>query len=261
MLDEKSEIIQVDTTAEKLDIIAFATSAIPWIGGPLSNVLSSVSTERKLQPIREVVKGFVSDLKEFKSEASIKYVRTEEFEKLLAYALEKAEREPSREERQLLQAFLTDLVKACGVRFSKSEKGLGEVAKKLGHSIVGRPHILYFLLEDVAFFDTHLGHFNISEEELRMRLDQLLGKMLRDETKNDIQLSQNARKIIHRAQQFRSSLTCEKEYDCIWFSLCEHTVELLGSERSLRSESGLMWITFVRDTPNLLMAVKQDTPY
>ena len=66
-----------------LAISAFVSSAIPWIGGPVSNVLGGMLTERKIDRVKEVLTGITEDFKNFKSDVSEEYVRTEEFEDLL----------------------------------------------------------------------------------------------------------------------------------------------------------------------------------
>jgi len=50
-------------------------------------------------------------LRQFKSEASEAYVKTEEFEELLEHTLKKASEERSEEKRRLYRSFLTDAVK------------------------------------------------------------------------------------------------------------------------------------------------------
>ncbi|MBW7997175.1 MAG: hypothetical protein FVQ81_11525 [Candidatus Glassbacteria bacterium] len=115
MTDEGKELIRAPTKVETaLDIASLVGSAVPWIGGPVSNVLSGMSFGRKLGRVREVLEGVAADLAEFKSEVSEEYVRTEEFEDLLEQALRRASEERSEEKRRMYRAFLSDAIEAPG---------------------------------------------------------------------------------------------------------------------------------------------------
>ncbi len=82
---------KADTT---LDVAAFVGSVVPWIGGPISNVLGGMSLGRKLKRVHEVLGIVSTELEEFKSEASEAYVNTEEFEDILEQALKRVGEEP-----------------------------------------------------------------------------------------------------------------------------------------------------------------------
>lgn len=97
-----------------LDVAAFVGSAIPWIGGPVSNVLSGFSTGRKISRVREIFEDLVIDLAKVKSDASKEYVKTEEFEELLEQTLRRAADERNEEKRRIYRAFLTDAIECPG---------------------------------------------------------------------------------------------------------------------------------------------------
>ena len=50
-------------TETALDIAALVGSAVPWIGGPVSNVLGGISLGRKLKRVREVLVSVASPFK------------------------------------------------------------------------------------------------------------------------------------------------------------------------------------------------------
>ena len=89
-----------------LAISAFVSSAVPWIGGPVSNVISGLVTERKIDRVREVLTSLTEDLQNFRSDVSEEYVLTEEFEDLLDETLRRVARERSEEKRNLYRGFL-----------------------------------------------------------------------------------------------------------------------------------------------------------
>lgn len=80
--DTKS-LIKFGDREKILDIATLVTSAVPWIGGPVSNVLGGISTGRKIQRAHQLLTGLTVELKDFKSEVFEDYVKTEDFEDLL----------------------------------------------------------------------------------------------------------------------------------------------------------------------------------
>lgn len=120
MADEHKELIPAATKGETaLDIAAFVGSAVPWIGGPVSNVLGGMSLGRKLGRVRDVLEGVAADLAEFKSEVSEEYVRTEEFEDLLEQTLRRAAEERNAAKRRMYRAFLTDTIENPGAAYDE----------------------------------------------------------------------------------------------------------------------------------------------
>jgi len=131
-MEENSESSRKDLIPRKapgdapLDIAAVVTSAVPYLGGPVSAVLSGISAGRKYERVREVLNGVAQDLKDFKSKASEEYVKTEDFQELFEKTLHQAAEERSEEKRQIYRAFLTDAIASPGepydeqIRFLKT---------------------------------------------------------------------------------------------------------------------------------------------
>ena len=115
MTDEEKEVIPISTTTETaLDVAAFVGSAVPWIGGPVSNVLGGMSLGRKLGRVCEVLEGLSDALSDFKSEVSESYVSTDEFEELLEQTLRRVGDERNEEKRHLYKAFITNAIESPG---------------------------------------------------------------------------------------------------------------------------------------------------
>jgi len=55
--DNTKLVSSTDAKATAFEVAAFVTSAIPYIGGPIANILSGVATTRKLNRIREVLES------------------------------------------------------------------------------------------------------------------------------------------------------------------------------------------------------------
>lgn len=100
-----------------LEVSAALVSAAPWIGGPVSSVLTGIAIQRRFDRVQEVLDGLAEDLRDFHSEASEHYVKTEEFEELLERTLRQAAEERNQEKRRLYRAFLAGAIKSPGARF------------------------------------------------------------------------------------------------------------------------------------------------
>ena len=117
--DETSVVPAADAKQLAIEVASFAASAIPYIGGPISNVLSGVGTVRRINRVREIVDLLAKDLAGFKSDVTEKYVRTEEFEELLERTLRQGADERSEQKRRIYAAFLADDIKAPGPSYDE----------------------------------------------------------------------------------------------------------------------------------------------
>jgi pyruvate-formate lyase-activating enzyme len=117
---DKQELVLASTRTEKtLDVAAMGSNVVPWIGGVVAAVLSGMSANRKLGRVREVLEGVANDLKDFKSEVSESYVKTEEFEELLEKTLLKAADERSDEKQRVYRNFLVDTIESPGQSYDE----------------------------------------------------------------------------------------------------------------------------------------------
>lgn len=120
MTDEENEALPAaDSIETALDVAAFVGSAVPWFGGPVSNVLGGMSLGRKLGRVREVLRSLTDDLESLESEVSINYVKTEAFEDILEQALKRVSEERNEEKRQLYKAFLSSTIKLPGETYDE----------------------------------------------------------------------------------------------------------------------------------------------
>lgn len=107
------------STETAIDVAALVGSAVPWIGGPVSNVLGGMSLGRKFGRVREVLEGLTEDLENLESEVSKNYVKTEEFEDILEQALKRVGEERNEEKRKLYKAFLSNAISSPGESYDE----------------------------------------------------------------------------------------------------------------------------------------------
>jgi len=112
MEDKSKEILPVSTRKETiLDTVASVSSIAPWVGGPVSSVLSGMSISRKMERVNEVLLNMAEGIKGLESEIPKNYVKTEEFQELLEETLQKSAKEHNDEKRKAYSAFLINDIK------------------------------------------------------------------------------------------------------------------------------------------------------
>ena len=115
--NNSKSLVKFDDKEKILDIASLVSSAVPWVGGPVSNVLGGISTARKIQRVHDLLEDFSEDLRGFKSEVSEEYVKTEDFEDLLEQTLRRTSEERNENKRKILKSFLVDAVKYPGEQY------------------------------------------------------------------------------------------------------------------------------------------------
>ncbi|MCB8947476.1 MAG: hypothetical protein H6653_05610 [Ardenticatenaceae bacterium] len=114
---DRNDLIQQDTTADKaLDVGAFVSAVlpIPWLAPAVSFVLGGISNQRKIKRIQEALRQLNEEIGDFKSEASEKYVDSEEFEELVERTLQQIANERHEQKRNMYGRFLAGAIKSPG---------------------------------------------------------------------------------------------------------------------------------------------------
>ena len=112
MPDEKNPITKRENVETGLDFAAVIAGVAPWVGGPISNVLSGISLGRKMKRVEEVLLGFADEIKDLDSNVSRDFVATEDFEELLEKTIIAASDERHEAKRRMFRSFLVDAVRS-----------------------------------------------------------------------------------------------------------------------------------------------------
>ena len=139
--DDRSVIgLPAATTTEKaLDISATIASFAPWIGGPVSSVLSGISTGRKMSRVNECLQELGKRIEAVHSDAAEKFVQTEDFEDLLEETLRRVALERNEEKRRLYGDFLVNNVAEPDFEYERRLKMLKVLEEiQMSHILVLR---------------------------------------------------------------------------------------------------------------------------
>lgn len=166
MTENEKELVAFSTKSESaLDVASLISSAVPWIGGPISNVLGGMSLGRKLGRVSEVLESIANDVQDIESDVSKNYVKTEEFEDMLEQALKRVGEERNEEKRHLYKAFLTDAIKSPGEVYDDQLRLLRTFEELM-------PGHLYLLKAMHQEPDSDPGMMGSPDQTLKKRLPQ-----------------------------------------------------------------------------------------
>lgn len=135
MNEEKSKKLAKSKTETSLDIAATVASAVPWLGGPISNVLTGISAGRRFHRIEEVVVGLAEDLKDFRSGVSENYAQSREFQELGFQTLRRVLDEHNEQKRRIYRAFLVGAIKSPGESYDEQLRFLRTLEELQGDHI------------------------------------------------------------------------------------------------------------------------------
>jgi hypothetical protein len=130
--DKSAELVPATKVETSLDIAATVVSVVPWLGGPVGQVLSGMSIGRKMERVSEVLGGLAQDLKDFKSTVSETYVRSSEFQELLERTLRQAADEHNEEKRRIYRMFLKGAIETPGEPYDEQKRFLRTLEEMQG---------------------------------------------------------------------------------------------------------------------------------
>ncbi|MBU8933341.1 MAG: hypothetical protein KOO62_04970 [candidate division Zixibacteria bacterium] len=95
-----------DDSSKVIELLSLISSAVPYLGGPLSNILSGQLVKRRFERVDGCLRNLATRLDRHQSDVTENYVKTEEFDELLEQTLRRVSEERNEEKRKLYQSFL-----------------------------------------------------------------------------------------------------------------------------------------------------------
>ena len=174
MTSNKTDLIPISGAPENvLDLLSLISSAAPWLGGPISNFFGGVSTGRKFDRVREVLEGLADELRNFKSEASEEYVKTEDFEDLLEDTLRRVAHERNEEKRRIYRNFLIGAIRSPGEPYDEQIRFLRNLEELQPDHI----RVIRALMQDP---DPAPGSMGSPSQTLSRRLPEIESEQIED---------------------------------------------------------------------------------
>ncbi|MDE2759367.1 MAG: hypothetical protein OXH90_03590 [Paracoccaceae bacterium] len=110
-------------------VMAILASFLPYIGGPISNVLNGMGSQRKFKRVEECLSELAEQIRDFESDLSDKYVRTEDFEEILEKTLRKFVDEHDSSKRLFYANFLATVIMSPNGGYDEQEQVMPVVGK------------------------------------------------------------------------------------------------------------------------------------
>lgn len=132
-MDQLSDNPNKDKIASVLSVVS---SAVPYLGGPVSAILGGYVTKRKFERMEEVINELAEDLKDYQNEASQNFVKTDDFEDLLDDTLRKVACERNDEKRRLFKNMLLKTIKDCDSNYDEHQRILRIIEQLQGDHIL-----------------------------------------------------------------------------------------------------------------------------
>ena len=114
-------------------VLAITASFLPYVGGPISNVLNGIGSQRKFKRVNECLSELAEQIRNFESDLSKKYVKTEDFEEILEKTLRKVLDEHDSSKRLLYANFLATVITYPDGGYDEQEQVMsvaGELSKR-----------------------------------------------------------------------------------------------------------------------------------
>lgn len=94
-------------------VISGLSSAVPYLGGPVSAVLNGYVTKRKFDRMADVINRLADDLAGYQNKVSEQFVSSDDFEDLLDDTLRKVAIERNEAKRIVFKNLLRETIKEC----------------------------------------------------------------------------------------------------------------------------------------------------
>lgn len=107
MPEDEPTTLPTSTDGDKaLTAASILTALVPWVGGAISEALGTVTAERKLRRVYDVLQQMNDRIRGLESDEAKDYVQTDEFHDLVDTTLRQAQTERSEEKRKCYGRFL-----------------------------------------------------------------------------------------------------------------------------------------------------------
>lgn len=126
-MSESNEIPEIvpATKGERLaEFIAIVTSAAPWIGGPVAEIIGGVATNLKIKRVTQFVKEVLDRVENLHTKASEDFVKTEDFADIFEKTAQAVADERDETKRRLFSNYILSNIAAPSISYNHRLKCL-----------------------------------------------------------------------------------------------------------------------------------------
>lgn len=121
---EKPELTPPTKTERFAEIIAVVTSAAPWIGGPVAEIIGGAATNLKIKRVTEFIQGVLEHVEALHTNAAEEFVKSEDFADILEKTSQAAADERHEAKRRLFSNYILNNISHPEITYDRRLKCL-----------------------------------------------------------------------------------------------------------------------------------------
>jgi hypothetical protein len=103
---ERPELIPATKRERFAELVAIVSSAAPWIGGPVAEIIGGAATNLKIQRVTQFVKDVLDHVEALHTKATEEFVRSEDFVDILEKTAQTVADERQEKKRELFASYI-----------------------------------------------------------------------------------------------------------------------------------------------------------
>jgi hypothetical protein len=121
---ERPELLPVTKRERYAELLAMVSSAAPWIGGPVSEIVGGAATNLKINRVTQFVRDVLDHVEALHTQAAEQFVKSEDFVDLLDKTVQAVADERSETKRALFSSYILNNIAQPEIRYDRRLKCL-----------------------------------------------------------------------------------------------------------------------------------------
>lgn len=121
---EKPELSPATKKERFAELVAVVTSAAPWIGGPVAEIIGGAATNLKIKRVTEFVEGVLEYVEALHTKAAEEFVKSEDFADILEKTAQAAADERHETKRRLFSNYILNNIAHPEISYDRRLKCL-----------------------------------------------------------------------------------------------------------------------------------------
>lgn len=121
---ERPELIPATKRERFAELVAIVSSAAPWIGGPVAEIIGGAATNLKIQRVTQFVKDVLDHVEALHTKATEEFVRSEDFVDILEKTAQAVADERQEKKRDLFANYILNNISHPEISYDRRLKCL-----------------------------------------------------------------------------------------------------------------------------------------
>jgi hypothetical protein len=121
---ERPELIPATKRERFAELVAIVSSAAPWIGGPVAEIIGGAATNLKIQRVTQFVKDVLDHVEALHTKATEEFVRSEDFVDILEKTAQTVADERQEKKRELFASYILNNISHPEISYDRRLKCL-----------------------------------------------------------------------------------------------------------------------------------------